>query len=93
MSQLKKTQVEPKPPESYETSNKISLGKETTKSRITTKETKKKAPRRWRNKKIPTEDFSPGDKVISAYFPDIHLISPPSHLSYLKFSPSTGFSP
>ncbi|RYR29144.1 hypothetical protein Ahy_B01g053457 [Arachis hypogaea] len=75
VSQLKETQVEPKPPESYETSNKISLGKETTKSRITAKETKKKAPKKWRNKKIPTEDFSPGDKVISAYFPNI-----PPHL-------------
>ncbi|RYQ95339.1 hypothetical protein Ahy_B08g090543 [Arachis hypogaea] len=82
LSQLKETQVEPKPPESYETSNKISLGKETTKSRITAKETKKKLPRRWRNKKNPTEDFSPGDKVISAYFLDIppYLPTIPSQL-------------
>ena len=58
--------MEPKPPESYETSNKITLGKETTKSRITARKIKKKIPRRWRNKKIPTEDFSPGDKVILA---------------------------
>jgi len=82
LSQLKETQVEPKPPESYETSNKISLGKETTKSRITAKEIKKKVQRRWRNKKIPTEDFSLGDKVISAYFRDIppHLPTIPSQL-------------
>ncbi|RYR19924.1 hypothetical protein Ahy_B03g064876 [Arachis hypogaea] len=75
----KENQEEPKPPESYETSNKISLEKEVTKSRAIVKETKKKAPRRWRNKKIPTEDFSPGDKVISAYFPVI-----PSHLSTIS---------
>ncbi|RYQ91228.1 hypothetical protein Ahy_B09g097116 [Arachis hypogaea] len=82
LSQQKENQEEPKPPESYETSNKISLEKEVTKSRATVKETKKKAPRRWRNNKIPTEDFSPGDKVISAYFPVIppHLPTIPSQL-------------
>ncbi|RYQ90389.1 hypothetical protein Ahy_B09g096505 [Arachis hypogaea] len=82
LSQQKENQEEPKPPESYETSNKISLEKEATKSRATVKEKKKKAPRRWRNKMIPTEDFSPGDKVISAYFPVIasHLPTIPSQL-------------
>ncbi|RYR67145.1 hypothetical protein Ahy_A03g013404 [Arachis hypogaea] len=69
--QLKENQEEPKPPESYETSNNISLEEEVTKSKTTSQGTKKKVPRRWRNRKIPTEDFSPGDKVISAYFPDI----------------------
>ncbi|RYR09477.1 hypothetical protein Ahy_B05g077822 [Arachis hypogaea] len=82
LSQPKEDQEEPKPPESYETSNKIFLKEEVTKSRATSKGTKKKAPRRWRNKKIPTEDFSPGDKVISAYFLDIppHLPTIPSQL-------------
>ncbi|RYQ95428.1 hypothetical protein Ahy_B08g090709 [Arachis hypogaea] len=82
VSQLEETQVEPKPPESYETSNKISLEKEVIKSRAIVKETKKKAPRWWRNKKIPTEDFSLGNKVISAYFPVIppHLPTIPSQL-------------
>ena len=27
-----------------------------------------KLPRGWRNKKIPTEGFSPGDKVISSHY-------------------------
>ncbi|RYR19903.1 hypothetical protein Ahy_B03g064829 [Arachis hypogaea] len=53
LSQPKEDQEEPKPRESYETSNKISLKEEVTKSRATSKRTKKKAPRRWRNKKIP----------------------------------------
>ncbi|XP_057755649.1 uncharacterized protein LOC130974819 [Arachis stenosperma] len=71
MPQLKENQEEPKPPESYETSNNIPLEEEVTKKKTTSQGTKKKVPRRWRNKKIPIEDFSPGDKVISAYFPDI----------------------
>ncbi|RYR08719.1 hypothetical protein Ahy_B05g076542 [Arachis hypogaea] len=80
--QLKEIQEEPKPPESYETSNKISLEKEATRSRVELKATRKKAPRRWRNKKIYTEDFSPGDKVISAYLSAIppHLPTIPSQL-------------
>ena len=28
----------------------------------------KKLPRGWRNKKIPTEGFSPGEKVISSHY-------------------------
>ncbi|RYR19871.1 hypothetical protein Ahy_B03g064771 [Arachis hypogaea] len=80
LSQLKENKEEPKPPESYETSNKIPLEEEVTKSKATSKGTKKKAPRRWRNKKIPTEDFSLGDKVISACFPDI-----PPHLPTIPF--------
>ncbi|RYQ95307.1 hypothetical protein Ahy_B08g090456 [Arachis hypogaea] len=38
---------------------------------------RKKLPRGWRNKKIPTEGFSPGDKVISAHHPPIppHLLT------------------
>ncbi|XP_057760665.1 uncharacterized protein LOC130981042 [Arachis stenosperma] len=71
LPQLKENQEEPKPPESYETSNHISLEEEVTKKKTTSQGTKKKVPRRWRNKKIPTEDFSPGDKVILSYFPDI----------------------
>ncbi|RYQ83977.1 hypothetical protein Ahy_B10g102866 [Arachis hypogaea] len=71
LPQLKENQEEPKPPEKYETSNHIFLEEEVTKSKTTSQGTKKKVPRRWRNKKIPTENFSPGDKVISAYFPDI----------------------
>ncbi|XP_057719897.1 uncharacterized protein LOC130934335 [Arachis stenosperma] len=82
LPQLKEKQEEPKPPESYEISNHISLEEEVTKSKTTSQGTKKKVPRRWRNKKIPTEDFSPGDKVISAYFPDIppNLPTVPSQL-------------
>ncbi|RYR58301.1 hypothetical protein Ahy_A05g023981 [Arachis hypogaea] len=74
------TQKELDPPESYKTSNKIFLEKETTRSKATSRETMKKAPRGWRNKKIPTEDFSPGDEVISAYFLPIppHLPTIPS---------------
>ena len=71
MSQLKEKLEEPKPPETCEDNNKIHLKEEVAKSREASKGTKKKVPRGWRNKKIPTEDFSPGDKVISAYFPDI----------------------
>ncbi|RYQ90823.1 hypothetical protein Ahy_B09g096808 isoform A [Arachis hypogaea] len=82
LSQLKEKLEEPKPPETYEDNNKISLEEEATKSKATSKGTKKKVPRGWRNKKIPTEDFSPGDKVISAYFPDIppNLPTVPSQL-------------
>lgn len=35
--------------------------------------TTKKEPRRWRDKKIPTSDFSPGDKVVLAYYPSPNL--------------------
>ncbi|RYR54077.1 hypothetical protein Ahy_A06g029341 [Arachis hypogaea] len=82
LPQLKENQEEPKPPKLYETSNNISLEEKVTKGKTTSQETKKKIPRRWRNRKIPTEDFSPGDKVISAYFPDIppDLPTVPSHL-------------
>ncbi|KAL4306644.1 hypothetical protein AHAS_Ahas16G0198900 [Arachis hypogaea] len=40
----------------------------------------KKLPRGWRNKKIPTEDFFPGDRVISVHHPPIppHLPTIPS---------------
>ncbi|RYR09575.1 hypothetical protein Ahy_B05g077942 [Arachis hypogaea] len=71
LSQLKEKLEEPKPPEACEDNNKIPLEDEVAKSKAASKGTKKKVPRGWRNKKIPTEDFSPGDKVISAYFPDI----------------------
>ncbi|RYR29952.1 hypothetical protein Ahy_B01g054647 [Arachis hypogaea] len=71
LSQLKEKLEEPKPPETCEDNNKIFLEEEVTKSKATSKRTRKKVPRGWRNKKIPTEGFSPGDKVISAYFPDI----------------------
>ncbi|RYR29424.1 hypothetical protein Ahy_B01g053795 isoform B [Arachis hypogaea] len=42
----------------------------------------KKFPRGWRNKKIPTEGFTPGDKVISAHHPPTlpHLPTIPSQL-------------
>ncbi|RYQ84252.1 hypothetical protein Ahy_B10g103354 [Arachis hypogaea] len=82
LSQLKEKLEEPKPPETCEDNNKIPLEEEVTKSKATSKETKKKVPREWRNKKIATEDFSPGDKVISAYFPDIppNLPTVPSQL-------------
>ncbi|RYR08702.1 hypothetical protein Ahy_B05g076517 [Arachis hypogaea] len=70
LSQLNEKLEEPKPPEACEHNNKIPL-EEVTKSKATSKGTKKKVPRGWRNKKIPTEKLSPGDKVISAYFPDI----------------------
>ncbi|RYR29890.1 hypothetical protein Ahy_B01g054503 isoform B [Arachis hypogaea] len=42
----------------------------------------KKLPRGWRNKKIPTEGFSFGDKVISAHHPPTppHLPTIPSQL-------------
>ncbi|RYR73936.1 hypothetical protein Ahy_A02g008520 [Arachis hypogaea] len=43
--QLRETQEELNPPESYETSNKISLEKEATRSRVALKEIRKKTPR------------------------------------------------
>ncbi|XP_015948800.1 uncharacterized protein LOC107473722 [Arachis duranensis] len=84
MPQLKEKLEEPKPPEACKDNSKISLEEEATKSKTTSQGTKKKVPRRWRNKKIPTEDFSPGDKVISAYSQIFLLISPLYHLSYLR---------
>ncbi|RYR09457.1 hypothetical protein Ahy_B05g077797 [Arachis hypogaea] len=82
LSQLKEKLEEPKPPEACEDNNKIPLEEKVAKSKVASKGTKKKVPRGWRNKKIPTEDFSPGDKVISAYFPDIppNLPTVPSQL-------------
>ncbi|XP_057734312.1 uncharacterized protein LOC130949674 [Arachis stenosperma] len=76
------TQEELDPPESYEASNRTLLKEETTRSKVTSRETKKKAPRGWRNKKIPTEGFSLGDEVVSAYIPPIppHLPTIPSQL-------------
>ncbi|RYQ90536.1 hypothetical protein Ahy_B09g096592 [Arachis hypogaea] len=81
-SQLKEKLEEPKPPEACEDNNKIHLKEEVAKNREASKGTKKKVPRGWRNKKIPTEGLSPGDKVISAYFPDIppNLPTVPSQL-------------
>ncbi|XP_057719686.1 uncharacterized protein LOC130934113 [Arachis stenosperma] len=75
-------QKKPEPPEPCKTSNKNSLEEESVESKIALRETRKKVPRRWRNKKIPTEDFSPGDEVISTYFPTIppHLPTIPSQL-------------
>ncbi|XP_057763511.1 uncharacterized protein LOC130983303 [Arachis stenosperma] len=75
-------QEELDPLESYETSNKTLLKEETTRSKVTSRNTRKKAPRGWRNKKIPTEDFSPGDEVVSAHFPSIppHFPTIPSQL-------------
>ena len=42
----------------------------------------KKRPRGWRNKKVPTEGFSPGDKVISSHYLPIppYLPTIPSQL-------------
>jgi len=81
-SQLKEKLEEPKPSEACEDNNKIHLKEEVAKSRETSKGTKKKVPWGWRNKKIPTEGLSPGDKVILAYFPDIppNLPTVPSQL-------------
>ncbi|XP_015947309.1 uncharacterized protein LOC107472283 [Arachis duranensis] len=66
--------------ESSKASNKEFLEKESIDSKTALMETRRKVPRRWRNKKIPTEDFSPGDKVISAHYPTIppHLSTTPS---------------
>ncbi|RYR19839.1 hypothetical protein Ahy_B03g064733 [Arachis hypogaea] len=82
LPQLKEKLEEPKPLEAGEDSTTTPLEKEVTKGKATSKETKKKVPRRWRNKKIPTEDFSPGDRVVSAYFPAIppNLPTVPSQL-------------
>ncbi|RYR38768.1 hypothetical protein Ahy_A09g043948 [Arachis hypogaea] len=60
--QVKEKLEEPKPLEASEGSNKGSSKKETTKRKKTAQGAKKKVPRGWRNKKIPTEDFAPGDK-------------------------------
>ncbi|RYR62434.1 hypothetical protein Ahy_A04g020016 [Arachis hypogaea] len=80
--QVKEKLEEPKPPEACEDINKSSSKKEATKNKKTAPGAKKKVPRGWQNKKIPTEDFSPGDKVISAYFTDIppNLPTVPSQL-------------
>ncbi|RYR77942.1 hypothetical protein Ahy_A01g002653 [Arachis hypogaea] len=82
LPQLKGKLEEPKPPEICEGSNKTTLEEGVIKSKAMSKDTRKKVPRKWRNKKIPTEDFSPGDRVISAYFPDIppNLPTVPSQL-------------
>ncbi|RYR59739.1 hypothetical protein Ahy_A05g025689 [Arachis hypogaea] len=66
---------EPEPPESCRVNNKDPLEKESIESNRASRDTKKKVPRGWRNKKIPTKNFSPGDEVISTYFPSI-----PPHL-------------
>ncbi|RYR34860.1 hypothetical protein Ahy_A10g049908 [Arachis hypogaea] len=82
LSQLKEKLEEPKPPEICEGSNKTTLEEGVIKSKAMSKDTRKKVPRKWRNKKIPTEDFSPWDRVILAYFPDIppNLPTVPSQL-------------
>ena len=82
MPQLKEKLEDTKPLEASEDSIPTHWRKEVTKGKATSKETKKKVPRRWRNKKIPTEDFSPGDRVVSAYFLDIppNLPTVPSQL-------------
>ncbi|RYR66879.1 hypothetical protein Ahy_A03g013018 [Arachis hypogaea] len=76
----KVTQGKLSKPESYKPSNKESLEKESIESKRASRGTKKKVPRVWRNKKIPTKNFSPGDEVISTYFPSIppHLPTIPS---------------
>ncbi|RYR73586.1 hypothetical protein Ahy_A02g008009 [Arachis hypogaea] len=75
-------QREPEPPESCRGNNKDPLRKESIESKQASRDTKKKVPRGWRNKKIPTEDFSLGDEVISTYFLSIppHLPTIPSQL-------------
>ncbi|XP_057761131.1 uncharacterized protein LOC130981561 [Arachis stenosperma] len=80
--QVKEKLEESKPPEVCEDINKSSSKKVATRSKKTAPGAKKKVPRGWRNKKIPREDFSPGDKVISAYFTDIppNLSTVPSQL-------------
>ncbi|RYR67308.1 hypothetical protein Ahy_A03g013636 [Arachis hypogaea] len=76
----KMIQGEPEPSESCKINNKNPLEKESIENKTTSMETKKKVPRRWRNKKIPTKNFSLGDEVISTYFPSIppHLPTIPS---------------
>ncbi|RYR58489.1 hypothetical protein Ahy_A05g024280 [Arachis hypogaea] len=78
----KVTQGKLSKPESCKASSKESLEKESVESKRVSRGTKKKVPRGWRNKKIPTENFSPGDEVISTYFPYIppHLPTIPSQL-------------
>ncbi|RYR53151.1 hypothetical protein Ahy_A06g028138 [Arachis hypogaea] len=71
----KEIQREPEPPEPCKINNKNPLKKESIENKTTSMETKKKVPRGWRNKKIPTKNFSPGDEEISTYFPSI-----PPHL-------------
>ena len=75
-------QKEPDPPKSHELDNKTILKKETTRNKLASSDTRKKVPRGWKNKKIPTEDFSPVDEVVSTYFPFIppHLPTIPSQL-------------
>ncbi|XP_057747416.1 uncharacterized protein LOC130966617 [Arachis stenosperma] len=82
LPQLKEKLEEPKPLEACEDNITNPLEKEVIKSKTISKDTRKKVPRKWRNKKIPTEDFSPEDRVISAYFPDIppNLPTIPSQL-------------
>ncbi|XP_057745048.1 uncharacterized protein LOC130962910 [Arachis stenosperma] len=82
LPQLKEKLEEPKPLEACEDNITTPLEKEVIKSKAISKDTRKKVPRKWRNKKIPTKDFSPGDRVISAYFPDIppNLPTVPSQL-------------
>ncbi|RYR38788.1 hypothetical protein Ahy_A09g043978 [Arachis hypogaea] len=79
---FKVTQGELNPPESCKVNNKNPLEKESIESKQVSRDTKKKVPRGWRNKKIPTENFSLGDEVISTYFPYIppHLPTIPSQL-------------
>ncbi|RYR49701.1 hypothetical protein Ahy_A07g036234 [Arachis hypogaea] len=81
----KATQGKLSKPESCKASNKDPLEKESTESKRASRDTKKKVPRGWRNKKIPTENFSPGDEVISTYFPSIppHLPTIPSQLPHV----------
>ncbi|XP_057760587.1 uncharacterized protein LOC130980966 [Arachis stenosperma] len=82
LPQLKEKLEEPKPLEACEDNITNPLEKEVIKSKAISKDTRKKVPSKWRNKKIPMEDFSPGDRVISAYFPDIppNLPTVPSQL-------------
>ncbi|QHO23780.1 Retrotransposon gag protein [Arachis hypogaea] len=56
-----KEELDPKPPDE----NLKTLDKEPPRHELSPeKEEKKKRPKWWRNKKIPTEGFSPGDKVM-----------------------------
>ena len=55
-----KEELDPKPPdEKFNISD-----KEPPRQGVSFEKEKKKRPRGWRNKKIPTEGFSPGDKVV-----------------------------
>ncbi|XP_057719564.1 uncharacterized protein LOC130933990 [Arachis stenosperma] len=82
LPQLKKKLEEPKPLERCEDNIKTPLEEKGIMSKAISKDTRKKVPRKWKNKNIPTKDFSPGDRVISAYFPDIppNLPTVPSQL-------------